>query len=229
MLPYRSGKCQVLAKYGFRKNPADRTQEIFNGGLILRGISTCRGARDVVVSVSDGTVIRSRCISNTNDLDWKMGNYVAVRGDDGITVYYCHLRNRSVHVGQRVQAGDLIGHEGMTGDVEERQLYLECRQNHNRINAAQYLGVKNANGVINELTYEELCVDEKDERRFRKGNLVTIGAYAKTMSGKKIPADIRKNIFTVLRSQNQCALLKELWEWVPFEYLTKVDKRKLKK
>lgn len=52
------------------------------------------------------------------------GNFVRVRHADGTAASYAHLRYRGleVAVGERVEAGQLLGYSGATGDVEVPQL-----------------------------------------------------------------------------------------------------------
>jgi murein DD-endopeptidase MepM/ murein hydrolase activator NlpD len=54
------------------------------------------------------------------------GNFVRVRHADGTIASYAHLRYRgvSVAVGEMVEAGQLLGYSGATGDVEEPHLHF---------------------------------------------------------------------------------------------------------
>lgn len=52
------------------------------------------------------------------------GNMVTVAGDDGRTYYYMHLAEFAVASGQRVSAGQLLGHVGMTGRTTGPHLHL---------------------------------------------------------------------------------------------------------
>jgi murein DD-endopeptidase MepM/ murein hydrolase activator NlpD len=73
-----------------------------------------------VVSVSAGTVYwRAYQASGA-------GNYVVIRGGDGYDYAYMHLREGSlVKPGDRVNAGELIGHVGTTGDSSGPHLHFE--------------------------------------------------------------------------------------------------------
>ena len=64
-----------------------------------------------------------------------------------MTIYYCHLERRLVQVGQTVKAGDVIGIQGATGQVTGEHLHFECRKGTKQIDAAEYLGIKNALGT----------------------------------------------------------------------------------
>ena len=54
------------------------------------------------------------------------GNFVRVRHDDGTVATYAHLRHLGVVVaaGESVQAGQLLGYSGATGDVEAPHLHF---------------------------------------------------------------------------------------------------------
>src|SRR5512134_1529992 len=54
------------------------------------------------------------------------GNFVRVRHADGTAATYAHLRYRgvSVAVGEAVEAGQLLGYSGASGDVEEPHLHF---------------------------------------------------------------------------------------------------------
>ncbi len=54
------------------------------------------------------------------------GNYVVVAQPDGQAFVYMHLRERAdVNVGQKVFAGQRLGHVGDTGDAEGCHLHIE--------------------------------------------------------------------------------------------------------
>ena len=99
-----------------------------------------------VCAVTAGTVVVSQIITDRNDPTWEWGNYVALACDDGKIVYYCHLSERSVRVGERVEEGGEIGVEGNTGYSFGSHLHLEVREGNTPINAADYIGVPNVTG-----------------------------------------------------------------------------------
>lgn len=60
-----------------------------------------------VVAANAGEVIRVECRALG-------GNTISISGNDGFIYYYAHLRDFAVSKGQRVSAGQLIGHVGTT-------------------------------------------------------------------------------------------------------------------
>jgi hypothetical protein len=99
-------------------------------------------------------------VTDKNNLTWQWGNYVAVMGEDGCTIYYCHLDKRCVKQGDRVKAGDVIGVMGNTGYSFGKHLHFEVRpKNVKAINAADYLWLPNAITEIGEKQYyaDEVC------------------------------------------------------------------------
>lgn len=55
------------------------------------------------------------------------GRVVVVRHSNGLETFYAHLSKTSVHSGQSVSAGDLIGYGGNTGNSTGSHLHFEVR------------------------------------------------------------------------------------------------------
>lgn len=57
-----------------------------------------------------------------------LGNHVVIRSDDGVHVLVAHLRRRSVKVSpdERVEAGDLIGECGNSGNATEPHVHVQA-------------------------------------------------------------------------------------------------------
>ncbi|MGH9380607.1 MAG: peptidoglycan DD-metalloendopeptidase family protein [Thermoanaerobaculia bacterium] len=74
-----------------------------------------RGTR--ALAAADGWVSR---INRT-----RLGGRVAwVETDDGLRLYYAHLKSWKVRAGERVRAGDVIGRVGSTGNAKRRSPHL---------------------------------------------------------------------------------------------------------
>ena len=138
--PFVGGDFKMTSPYGMRTLNG---VEAFHGGVDLVGLSSKQ-----ICAVTGGKVIRSRIVTDKTDSTWQWGNYVAVAGDDGNTIYYCHMKERKVAVGDRVEVGDVLGIEGNTGYSFGAHLHFEVRDKKGvRINAADYLGIPNKVGT----------------------------------------------------------------------------------
>lgn len=140
--PYKYGDFRVSSVYGKRILYGI---ESFHQGIDLVGLD----GDNEIVSVTDGTVVQSRIVTDHNNLTWQWGNYVCVRGGDGKYVYYCHLAERLVNIGQKVRAGDDIGIQGHTGYSFGDHLHFEVRTSAAsayHINPANYLKINNMVG-----------------------------------------------------------------------------------
>lgn len=146
MLPYKSQKCRLTSRFGYRIHPITGWGH-FHGGVDLVGVGS-----DEIVAVADGTVVRSRIVTNKSDATWEWGEYIAITGTDGMTIYYCHLAKRLVKVGAKVKAGDVIGVQGMTGQATGPHLHFEVRKGSKQVNAAEYVGIENLLGTYNGVT-----------------------------------------------------------------------------
>ena len=152
ILPIKCGNIKITSKYGYRVlNGASG----FHSGLDIVGSKSSD-----IVSVSNGVVLWSQMVTDKSNPTWEWGNYVAVSGDDGNTIYYCHLAERKVSAGQRVKAGDVIGIMGNTGYSFGKHLHFEVRpRNVKATDAAAYLNLPNAVTEISEKEYysDEVC------------------------------------------------------------------------
>lgn len=74
-----------------------------------------------VYSASSGIVVEDA-------YKWDGGNYFIVQQDNGYYVIYCHLNDKTVHYGDRIQKGQVIGHIGATGYVTGPHLHFSVWQ-----------------------------------------------------------------------------------------------------
>lgn len=149
------GNIRMTSVYGYRTNPITGQPNEWHGGLDL--VSTDRTVRAAV----GGRVALSQIVTDRGDATWQWGNYVAILGDDGNVIYYCHLAERRVEANQRVEAGDVIGIMGTTGYSTGIHLHFEVRDGANRqIDAAAYLGIENKIGDVKAIASDTAWSDE---------------------------------------------------------------------
>lgn len=160
--PYENnGSFRLTSPIGYRTNPITKKDTSFHYGLDLVGQDTLR-----VVSLREGTVVRSRMVTDKKDATWQWGNYVAVQDNAGYIFYYCHLAERLVKTGDHVLPGTPLGIEGATGQVTGRHLHLEMRKGSRKCDpenidgdecsVAALLGIPNAAGFY---TPPEMILD----------------------------------------------------------------------
>lgn len=68
------------------------------------------------------------------------GRMVVLDHGDGLQTFYAHMRAIIVAPGQTVEAGEMLGYMGHTGDSTGYHLHFEVRQNDVPINPLPYLG-----------------------------------------------------------------------------------------
>lgn len=86
------------------------------------GLDFRAGSGTPIKAVQSGTVLHAGYGGNAGS--WA-GNYVAVKHPDGNTTLYAHMSSNSVSPGQRVEAGQVIGHVGSTGRSFGAHLHFE--------------------------------------------------------------------------------------------------------
>ena len=151
--PFQGKRFRVTSPYGYRENPfGDGSVKEWHGGLDLAGIDSKE-----IVSVTDGRVLVSQWVETGRSAEW--GNYVAIFADSGQVLYYCHLAERSVSVGDRVTAGQVIGREGATGKVTGAHLHFEVTENGVRINPLSH-GAEPKKGYLSGYTLSSTGVSK---------------------------------------------------------------------
>ena len=99
---------------------------------MTRGVAVVAAAPGVVRGVRDEMPDIMANQPNAPDLNGRdCGNGVLIAHADGWETQYCHLRLGSVAVvpGQPVDAGDLLGQVGLSGNTEFPHLHLSVRRN----------------------------------------------------------------------------------------------------
>lgn len=119
--PYRGGSGS--AQPGYYINPVP-------GAIITQGLHGWNGIDlgaprgTPVYAAAGGTIIISRSNGAWNG---GYGNYVVITHDNGTQTLYSHMRSSIVSVGQLVNAGQLIGYVGSTGESTGPHLHFEVR------------------------------------------------------------------------------------------------------
>lgn len=90
-------------------------------GKMHTGVDIALESGDSVVAAFDG-IVRYSGWNNSG-----YGNTVVIRHYNGIETLYAHLLNVNCSVGQRVKAGELIGHGGASGRATCNHLHFETR------------------------------------------------------------------------------------------------------
>ena len=139
MIPFVSRKCKLTSPFNNR-TLNEKTE--FHSGYDLVGVGS-----STVINIIAGTVIQSRMITDKKNKTWEWGNYVAVQSENGYIVYYCHLKNRAVAVGQKIKVGDIIGEMGNTGYSFGAHLHIEVRKSGKTISPEELTGMPNEVGI----------------------------------------------------------------------------------
>lgn len=103
-------------------------------------------------SISEGVVVRS-------DFSSSYGNVIIIKSSSGMGFLYAHMSEASpLKVGDTVEVGQYIGHEGTTGDSSGIHLHLEMQDISNHSwnysaplsaysNPAEFMGFPNTQGI----------------------------------------------------------------------------------
>lgn len=108
-----------------------------SGGRSHEGIDIFAPERTPIHAVAGGTIVQGF----TSSLG---GNVVRIQGDDGRYYYYAHLADDTfdhLQVGQHVNAGQVIGGVGITGNAAGTppHLHLQVRENGEWVNPYDFL------------------------------------------------------------------------------------------
>lgn len=89
-------------------------------------------ANTPITAAKEGIVIEAGVRNDYGDL-------VVIDHGNGLHSYYAHLGRISVFIGQTVEAGDILGYMGQTGDATGYHLHFEVRQDDIPVNPLRYL------------------------------------------------------------------------------------------
>lgn len=119
------GEYKITSPFGLRNLNGDTRP---HKGIDCVGIDS-----KSVIAPTNGLVVSSQIITNKTNFTWEWGNYVKMDDLKGYYLFFCHLANRSVNLGQRVNKGQLIGIEGQTGYSFGSHLHFEVRRKTNNV------------------------------------------------------------------------------------------------
>lgn len=130
------GNYRISSPYGNRK--LDNGDNRFHSGIDYVGIDSKE-----IIAPTNGKIISSQIITDKSNPTWEWGNYVKMDDLNGYYLFFCHLSNRSVKVGQTVAKGQIIGTEGQTGYSFGSHLHFEVRRKKDgaTINPEQYFKI----------------------------------------------------------------------------------------
>ncbi len=123
-IPMPDGR--VTSGYGFRRDPINR-RTASHSGIDFQGQGS-----PPIYSTAAGKVVYS-------GMHGEYGNMVIIDHGMNLTTRYAHLSKRTVHEGQTIPAGQLVGYQGRTGRVTGNHLHYEVRLNDVPLNPAKFL------------------------------------------------------------------------------------------
>ena len=115
----------VSSGFAVRSDPFDAGKTDFHRGIDIAGEGEVR-------AWSAGTV------SAAGESE-SYGNYVTVKHSDRVTTLYAHLESAACAEGDRLEAGDLIGIAGSTGDSTGVHLHFEIQIDGEPVDPADYM------------------------------------------------------------------------------------------
>lgn len=115
--------------FGYRGNPFDFGSNEFHPGIDFKG-----HIGDPVKCTANGTVEFTGRAGG-------YGNCIRIKHMNNIETVYGHLSRISVHEGQHVMVGDVIGKVGSTGRSTGPHLHYEVRRNGKPVNPKEYLSL----------------------------------------------------------------------------------------
>jgi murein DD-endopeptidase MepM/ murein hydrolase activator NlpD len=159
-------------------------------GRMHYGIDLELDQGDPVVAAFEGMVRVSR-------YNRTFGNVVVVRHSNGLETLYAHLSQRSVEVGDHVEAGTLLGLGGNTGRSFGDHLHFEVRYLDQPIDPQRIFDVSEG-----ELRVKHLTLDRKffaDLERTRATAAASAKRYHTVRKGDTLSAIARRNRTSVSR------------------------------
>jgi murein DD-endopeptidase MepM/ murein hydrolase activator NlpD len=112
---------------------AQRTDPFSGEGAFHKGIDLSAPTGTPVHVTADGVVVVAEPVSGG------YGRLIVVDHGGGVQTYYAHLSKISVHTGQEVHRGELVGAVGSTGRTTAPHLHYEVRVDGTPRNPIRYL------------------------------------------------------------------------------------------
>lgn len=125
-------------------------------GGIHKGVDLGAPSGTSIPSLASGKVITvyNSCTPNSgaigNMCGGGFGNYVALKTNNGYTVFFAHMRQTSVHVGDNVTLGQIVGISDNTGNTSGPHTHIEIRDSSGTpIDPTPYINAaKTGNGSV---------------------------------------------------------------------------------
>jgi murein DD-endopeptidase MepM/ murein hydrolase activator NlpD len=112
---------------------AHRTDPFSGEGAFHKGVDITAPTGTQVRTTADGVVVQAEMVSGG------YGRLIIIDHGGGLQTYYAHLSKISVHAGQEVRGGEVIGLVGSSGRTTAPHLHYEVRNGGAPINPYKYL------------------------------------------------------------------------------------------
>jgi hypothetical protein len=140
------------------------------------------------LAMPEGTTLRSVAdgvVDRVYDGTGLIGKGLSVQMPDGTRAIYGHMNEVKAHVGDHVNAGDIVGLSGNTGNSTGPHLHF---------------GLKNANGsVIDPTPYADKLASISGEHLGPLGKVIAIGTESIREKAADMTTEIALGIFDALR------------------------------
>jgi murein DD-endopeptidase MepM/ murein hydrolase activator NlpD len=110
-----------------------RTDPFSGEGSFHKGVDITAPTGTTVRNTADGVVVQAEMVSGG------YGRLVIIDHGGGIQTYYAHLSKISVHAGQELHSGDVIGQVGTSGRTTAPHLHYEVHSGGVPVNPYKYL------------------------------------------------------------------------------------------
>lgn len=123
---------RITSGYGYRTNPITKKTATFHAGIDISPMDKIKYFQEPIFACKSGKV-------KLAEYNLARGNQVLIDHGSDILTRSQHLANIMVKTGDTVQAGQIIGHMGNTGDSTAQHLHFEVIINGSTVNPAPYI------------------------------------------------------------------------------------------